>query len=132
MARKLLSFSFALLGLAAAAQTQAGVKAVRNIVYSEPGGRQLLMDLYLPEAAPRPLPVVVWVYGGAWRAGSKDDRQTQGALWLTRHGYAVAAFNYRLSQEAKFPAQIHDAKAAVRWLRRHAGEYGLDAGRIAA
>jgi acetyl esterase/lipase len=132
MKRKLLSFSFALLGLAAAAQTQAGVKAVRNIVYSEPGGRQLLMDLYLPEAAPRPLPVVVWVYGGAWRAGSKDDRQTQGALWLTRHGYAVAAFNYRLSQEAKFPAQIHDAKAAVRWLRRHAGEYGLDAGRIAA
>jgi acetyl esterase/lipase len=116
----------------AAALAQPGVTATRNIVYSKPGGRELLMDLYLPDQAARPLPVVLWIYGGAWRAGSKDDRQTQGALWLTQHGYAVAAFNYRLSQEAKFPAQIHDAKAAVRWLRRHAGEHGLDPERIAA
>jgi acetyl esterase/lipase len=120
------------LAAAAAAQAPPGVKAVKNVVYSSPGGRDLLLDLYLPEAAQRPLPVVLWVYGGAWRAGSKDDGQTRGALWLTQHGYAVAAFNYRLSEEAKFPAQIEDAKAAVRWLRRHAGEHGLDPERIAA
>ncbi|MCX7603941.1 MAG: alpha/beta hydrolase [Bryobacteraceae bacterium] len=117
---------------AAAAQLPPGVKAVRDLVYAQPGGRPLHLDLYLPEQGARPLPVVVWIYGGAWRAGSKDDGQTRGALWLTEHGYAVAAFNYRLSQTAKFPAQIHDAKAAVRWLRRHADEYGLDPQRIAA
>jgi acetyl esterase/lipase len=75
---------------------------------------------------------VVWVYSGAFRGGSKDDGQTAGATWLANHGYAVAAFNYRLSQVAKFPAQIHDCKAAIRWLRAHAPEYRLDAGRIAA
>lgn len=121
-----------LTGAVTAALAQPGVKVLRDIVYSKPGGRELLLDLYLPESAARPMPVVVWIYGGAWRAGSKDDGQTRGALWLTEHGYAVAAFNYRLSQEAKFPAQIHDAKAAVRWLRRHAGEHGLDPERIGA
>lgn len=115
-----------------AAQAPEGVRRVRDIVYSQPGGRPLHMDLYIPESAARPLPVVLWIYGGAWRAGSKDDGQTRGALWLTQHGYAVAAFNYRLSQEAKFPAQIHDARAAVRWLRGHAADYGLDPDRIAA
>lgn len=119
-------------GLLAHAQAPPGVKVVKDLVYAKPGGKELLLDLYLPERGARPLPVVAWIYGGAWRAGSKDDGQARGALWLTRHGYAVAAFNYRLSQEAKFPAQIHDAKAAVRWLRRHAGEYGLDADRMAA
>lgn len=125
---------FVLAGMAtlAAGQAPPGVKVVKNLVYAKPAGKELLLDLYLPESAPRPMPVVVWIYGGAWRAGSKDDGQARGTLWLTQHGYAVAAFNYRLSQEAKFPAQIHDAKAAVRWLRRHAGEYGLDGGRIAA
>lgn len=112
-------------------QVPEGVRVVRDIVYSQPEGRPLHMDLYLPDAGARPLPVVVWIYGGAWRAGSKDDGQTRGALWLTRHGYAVAAFNYRLSQVAKFPAQIQDARAAVRWLRRHASDFGLDPERIA-
>jgi acetyl esterase/lipase len=122
----------AVAGAMAAAQTPPGVKVVRDQVYASPGGRDLLLDLYLPESGTRPMPVVVWIYGGAWRAGSKDDGQTRGALWLLQHGYAVAAFNYRLSQEAKFPAQIQDAKAAVRWLRRHGPEFGLDGERMAA
>lgn len=122
----------AVVGAMAAAQTPPGVKVVRDQVYASPGGRDLLLDLYLPESGTRPMPVVVWIYGGAWRAGSKDDGQTRGALWLLQHGYAVAAFNYRLSQEAKFPAQIQDAKAAVRWLRRHGPEFGLDGERMAA
>lgn len=131
MAKKWL-LAYGALAMLAAGQAPPGVKVVKNLVYAAPGGRDLLLDLYLPESGARPMPVVVWIYGGAWRAGSKDDGQTRGALWLTQHGYAVAAFNYRLSQEAKFPAQIHDAKAAVRWLRRHAGEYGLDGQRMAA
>lgn len=53
-------------------------------------------------------------------------------MFLARHGYAVASVNYRLSQQAAFPAQVHDCKAAVRWLRAHAGKYGLDPGRVGA
>ncbi len=109
-----------------------GVEVVRNLVYARPGGTELLLDIYRPEKPEGPLPVVLWIYGGAWRSGSKDDRQTAGATWLARHGFAVVAFNYRLSQIAKFPAQIHDCKAAVRWVRAHARQYGLRSDRIAA
>jgi len=109
-----------------------GVKVDRDIVYAQASGKDLLMDTYRPVEQSGPLPVVVWVYGGAFRAGSKDDGQTGGATWLARHGYAVVAFNYRLSQVAKFPAQANDCKAAIRWLRANAGKYGLDARRIAA
>jgi acetyl esterase/lipase len=109
-----------------------GMKVDKNLVYSQAGETNLLLDIYRPESQSGALPVVLWVYGGAFRMGSKDDGQTAGATWLVHHGYAVVAFNYRLSQVAKFPAQIHDCKAAVRWIRAHAGEYGLDGARIAA
>jgi acetyl esterase/lipase len=115
------------------AQPTMPMRIDKNLVYSSPGGRDLLLDIYRPAAAASsPLPVVMWVYGGAFRAGSKDDNQTAGATWLTQHGYAVVAFNYRLSQVAKYPAQIDDCKAAVRWVREHAPQYGLDPARIAA
>lgn len=109
-----------------------GVAVERNLVYAKAGEKDLLLDLYRPERPQGLLPVVLWVYGGAFRAGSKDDNQTAGATWLANHGYAVAAFNYRLSQVAIFPAQIHDCKAAVRWLRANAAQYGLDAAHIVA
>src|SRR4029077_7199543 len=80
------------------------------------------LDLYLPKSADGPLPLVVWVHGGAWRAGSKEQTP---ALFLLTRGYAVASINYRLSQHARFPAQIEDCKAAIRWLRAHAEEYNL-------
>jgi acetyl esterase/lipase len=100
-----------------------------DLVYATVGDRALHLDLYLPEEAERPLPVVVWVHGGAWRQGTKDHPP---ALRLVSQGYAAASVEYRLSQEAIFPAQIHDCKAAVRWLRAHAGDYGLDPDRFGA
>ena len=109
-----------------------GVKVDRNLVYSRAAGKDLLLDLSRPAKQSGPLPVVVWVFGGAFRMGSKDDGQTGTATWLANEGYAVAAFNYRLSQVAIFPAQIQDCKAAVRWLRTHAAEYNLDGRHIAA
>lgn len=101
-----------------------GVKALRDLEYARPDGRSQRLDLYLPDKATGALPVVVWVHGGAWRAGNKSGTP---ALPMVRGGYAVASIDYRLSQDAKFPAQIHDCKAAVRWLRAHTREYGLDA-----
>jgi len=106
-----------------------GVKVERNLVYARTPQKDLLIDLYLPERAEGRLPVVLWVHGGAWRGGNKDRCP---AMRLVPRGYAAASISYRLSQEAIFPAQIHDVKAAVRWLRANAARCNLDADRIAA
>lgn len=71
--------------------------------------------------------MVVFVHGGAWRSGSKDDPSVLNlGMELVRRGYALASVEYRLSGRATFPAQIVDVKAAVRWLRARAGEYDVD------
>jgi acetyl esterase/lipase len=100
-----------------------GVKALRNLEYATASGRPLLLDLYLPENAPGKLPVVVWIHGGAWIGGSKDGCP---AVPMTARGYAVASISYRFSNVAPFPAQIHDCKAAIRWLRANAKQHNLD------
>ncbi len=104
-----------------------GVKVVRDLAYVPKGHERQNLDLYLPEKADGPLPVVVWIHGGAWRGGSKDFCP---GIFLVPKGYAVASINYRLSQHAVFPAQIEDCKAALRWLRAHASEYKLDPKRV--
>src|SRR5262245_15332613 len=120
-----------LLPLTAAAQPRgrvpAGTKAERNLEYVKDGHERNRLDLYLPEKVETALPVVVWIHGGAWRAGSKENCPL---VWLTGKGYAVASVNYRLLQHAEFPAQIHDCKAALRWLRAHAKKYHLDPDRV--
>lgn len=94
----------------------------RDIEFARVGEHSLKLDLYLPEASNPPL--VVWVHGGAWRAGSKEKMQIPG---LIEHGFAIASVGYRLSPVAKFPAQVHDIKAAIRFLRAKAGDFGYDA-----
>jgi acetyl esterase/lipase len=93
--------------------------------------RRLALDLYTP-AGTAPFPVVVWIHGGSWVSGSRDIFPGHPALRLRDRGYAVATIDYRLVPEGFFPAQAHDCKAAVRWLRGNAARYGLDPGRIAA
>ncbi len=109
----------------------AGVKVDRNLAYVANGGRRQKLDLYRPEGARSPLPVLVWIHGGAWQTGSKDMCPLIGAGFVKR-GYAVASIGYRLTDEAVFPAQIHDCKAAVRWLRASAAKYGLDPDHLGA
>src|SRR5204862_2061067 len=106
-----------------------GVKAHRDLVYVEGGHERHKLDLYLPEKAAGPLPLLIWVHGGGWQNGSKDGCPPLRGGYLER-GYAVASIGYRLSQHAVFPAQIEDCKAAIRWLRAHAQEYGLDKARF--
>ncbi|MBK8975315.1 MAG: alpha/beta hydrolase [Planctomycetes bacterium] len=93
--------------------------------------RALHLDLYLPSGATRPTPCVVWIHGGGWQTGSRMAARAD-ALALAGLGLAVAAVEYRLSGEATWPAQIHDVKGAVRWLRANARQYGLDIDRFAA
>lgn len=106
----------------------ASVAVYRDLAYVSGGHPRQALDLYLPSAT-RPLPLIVWIHGGAFRTGGKEDHVP---LELLEQGYAIASLNYRLSQHARFPAQIEDCKAAVRWLRAHADTYGLDPSRFAS
>lgn len=107
-----------------------------NVQYAKVGDRSLLLDLYFPSEAKSDspdgnignrFPVIVWVHGGAWRAGSKDSVPVKH--WLDC-GFAIASVDYRLSGEAKFPAQVHDIKAAIRYLRAQSDRYRLDSQRL--
>ena len=97
-----------------------------DIEYATVGSHRLLLDLYLPQSQKNP-PLLVWVHGGAWRAGSKSNMPL---IQLVKNGFAVASVEYRLSPVAKFPAQIHDIKAAIRFLRGSASKYGFNAQKI--
>jgi acetyl esterase/lipase len=106
-----------------------GYTSHRDIEYASVGGISLKLDLYLPDTTGKPFPVVMWVHGGGWQAG---DKSYPMILPLVKEGFAIASIDYRLSQQALFPAQIHDCKAAVRWLRANAARYGLNPDKIGA
>jgi acetyl esterase/lipase len=115
----------------ASRELPASVRAVRNLTYVRRGGHALQLDLYLPAGpAAMPRPGIVLVHGGGWRTGMRDNFAPM-AIRMAEQGYAAATISYRLSPEARYPAAIHDVKAAVRWMRTHAGEYGIDPARIA-
>ena len=107
-----------------------GVKAERDLAYGIHEKRNTL-DLYIPTEGKAPRPLVIWIHGGAWQSGSKDSGPAP-AIQLLERGYAVACINYRLSQHAPFPAQINDCKAAVRFLRAKAAQYGIDPDHLGA
>jgi len=100
---------------------------MKDVVYATVAGKPLALDLYLPAAAsPKPA-LVVYVHGGAWTTGSK----AQYPAFLVEHGFAVASLDFRSSSEAPFPANIHDIKAGIRFLRAKASGFGYRADRIA-
>ena len=106
------------------------VELTRDVEYGTGGGRPLKMHLIRPKSPPKDaMPVVVWIHGGAWRAGNKDSG-IGNLVRFARRGYFCASIEYRLSQEAIFPAQIEDCKCAIRFLRAKAKEYNLDPNRI--
>ena len=103
-----------------------------DLAYADQSEAQKL-DLYLPTTGDGPFPVVMMVHGGGFMFGDKaDGAGLTGVDQLLEAGYAVASINYRLSGEATWPAQIYDAKAAVRFLRANAAQYNLDPERFGA
>ncbi len=106
-------------------------QAVTGIKYATRSPSELL-DLYVPTTGKGPFPVVLWIHGGGWRSGSRTLPSNSAQLALVNSGFAVASVDYRLSQQAIFPAQIQDVKAAVRWLRANASSYNLDPARVGA
>ncbi len=124
--------------LAQAAVAQATRPSPRTFTYAEVGGRSLQLDLYAGTAE-GPMPLVIWIHGGAWWGGSRRH-VPDSVRALTAQGMSVASIDYRLTREAgrwgkgpvHWPAQRDDAKAAVRWLRAHAEELHLDEGAFIA
>lgn len=109
-----------------------GVRIEADIPYAGTDNPRQRLDLYLPTAAPTGrLPVVVFVHGGAWRAGDKSAGRRHLADLVASGEFAGVSVGYRLTDEAIFPAQIHDCKAAIRWIRAHAEPRGWDPERIA-
>src|SRR5580693_793671 len=115
---------------ASAAALAAGVTCQRGIEYAVvPGFRPLELDLFLPAGASGQVPVVIHVHGGGWRRGSR--RHPLPALGdgfypgLAAAGLAVAAIDYRLSGEARYPAAVDDVRAAVAWVRAALPGYGI-------
>ena len=102
------------------------VKEIKDIEFAKIKDHSLKLDLYLPEKA-KESALVVWIHGGGWQKGSKNNCKVK---WLTEHGYSVASISYRLSQIAKFPAQLHDCKGAIRWLRANSSKYGYKTNHI--
>ena len=112
-----------------------GVKAWRDVVYQAlPGYRPQIIDIYVPPT-PGNHPLVLYIHGGGWVGG---HTRHSGALAdfpkvlasLAAEGFTVASLEYRLSSEAKFPAQLQDAKAALRFLKDHAAQYHIDPTRV--
>ncbi len=101
------------------------VERQNGIEFASPDGIPLLLDLHLPKVENPPL--ILFIHGGGWKKGSRNNCKL---AWAAKYGYAIASIEYRLSSEALFPAQIHDCKGALRWLRAHAEDYGYDAEKV--
>lgn len=120
-----LIFVVAAIAFPSAAQAQ-NARTQTNIVYATVGGKALALDLYMPAGVDAP-PLVVWIHGGRWMNGDKSDVP----MAFVEHGIATASLDFRQSTEARFPAMVHDIKAAIRFLRAKAPEYRYRADRIA-
>jgi acetyl esterase/lipase len=121
--------------VALAPPASAGAQAVdvrRDVEYGTANGKRLLLDAYVPAgAANQPRPAVVMIHGGGWRVGDKASWQPE-AERLAAKGWVALSINYRLDEPSAFPAEVDDVQTAVKWVRAHAGEYGIDTTRIAA
>jgi acetyl esterase/lipase len=115
-------------------QTQVNTKNIKtkwlDVAYATGSNAQKL-DIYLPNESKGLNPVIIHIHGGAFMFGDKADFQLKPILEALKNGYAVVSMNYRLSGEAKFPAQIQDVKAAIRFIRANAAKYQLKTDKIA-
>ena len=110
-----------------------GYNVIQGISYAGTDNARQSLDLALPvkRSRDKPLPVIAFIHGGGWRGGSKDGGLNRIRGFLKSGKYAGVSIGYRLSNETKWPAQIHDCKAAIRWIRANAKKHGLDGDRIA-
>jgi acetyl esterase/lipase len=109
-----------------------GVRLVEDITYATVSGTELSLDLVLPESSDGPTPAAIYVHGGGWARGNRRVDLGRRIAGVARLGIAVAAIDYRLGAAGRFPAAVHDVHGAIRWLRAHGGEHGVETTRIGA
>lgn len=102
-----------------------------DITYAKVGDTELKLDLARPAEGDGPFPAVVAIHGGGWRAGNKSNMRPF-LLELAKRGYVAISPQYRFAPQDRFPAQVHDVKASVRWLRSHASEYKVNPDKLGA
>ena len=123
--------ALAVAALAGSASADEKVATTNDVTYTKVGDVELKLDLARPAEGDGPFPAVVVIHGGAFRAGNKADNRPVLAE-LARRGYVAISPQYRFCPKETFPAQVLDVKAAVRWLKGHAGEYKVDPDRVGA
>lgn len=130
--RTLLATALVALASAAAARgAEPAIATAEDLVYAKIGGTELKLDVAAPAEGDGPFPGVVVIHGGGWRGGNKKDVRPVLAAFA-RRGYVAISPQYRFCPKETFPAQVHDVKAAVRWLRSHATDYKLDPEHVGA
>ena len=110
--------------IATAPPAVANLSVDHGIVYARPGGVSLKLDAYLPQEPGLHLGIIV-LHGGAWSSGSRSDIAYEGQ-WFADRGFAAFVIDYRLAPAYRYPAALDDAQAAVRWVRTHAKQFGVD------
>jgi acetyl esterase/lipase len=118
-----------LLGICVTARAaEPEIEILRSRTYVTRDSGPLDADVYMPPGT-GPFPGMLVVHGGAWRVGSRAQLASVAARFA-EHGYTAVAISYRLAPQSKFPAQIYDCQAAVRWMRTRASEFKIDPQRI--
>jgi acetyl esterase len=108
-----------------------GVRITRDVTYRSVDGEDVALDVYQPAKKGKERPAVVLIHGGGWRAGDKQVLAEQGNQ-LAERGFVAFSVNYRLAPAHPYPAAVDDVEAAVKWVRTHAKDYGVDRERIGA
>lgn len=117
--------------LTVSVSAQTTYTAFPNLEYANIGGVSLRLDLYVPNNQTAPVPLIIWIHGGGWQSGTRALGANSPQLRQAGRGYGVASLSYRLSDAAKFPAQVFDCKTAIRWLRANASTYNLNPNKFA-
>ncbi|MDB4257870.1 alpha/beta hydrolase [bacterium] len=120
--KNLMKFVVLLLSILPGLLVGGEIKAL-TVEYAKVAGKSLKLDFYQPDDLSTLRPLIVWVHGGAWRAGSRKSMPIKGLL---KKGFALASVDYRLTPVAPYPANVHDIKAAIRFLRTHAVKYRIN------
>ncbi len=116
-------------------QWPGGVTSLADVTYSTiPGYRPMMIDIYMPPRKGGPKPLIMYIHGGGWVGGTPRNAGAHGNFpaalaKLASEGFVVASLEYRLAEEARFPAQVQDVRAALRFLKGNAGKYGIDPSR---
>ena len=111
------------------AEVPPSITVTKDVEYGKGGDKALLLDLYVPKEIKKPVPALIFIHGGGWQMGDKKDYTVYNIDYAVK-GYVTATINYRLRQDALFPAAVEDCKCAVRWMRANAKKYNVDPDKI--